>query len=140
MCVKYLTPANLGRISLRVRVLSIGLISNLLGLAGSRHIHILPFAFDTMTKPLPHSDVSFTTKGTIICCFCNQSRSSLRGCLRAYAILLGGTYFSQLPSPICNLIVPSKHPIPEKSSLKSLWIFFAINWQAFFLPLCLSLI
>ena len=126
MSVRCLTPANLSRISLNVGPLYTGLISILLSLARSRHNHILPFIFGTMTKLLYYSDDSSAPGGTTICCFCSQSTSSLRGSWSIYATLLQGASYGQLPPFTCNINVPLKHPIPEKQSLNSLCIFINI--------------
>ena len=79
MSVRYLTPANLGKKSLRVEPLSIGLIRTLFNQAGSKHNLTLPFAFATSTKLLHHSYVSSTSRGTIIVYFCRLSSFSYRG-------------------------------------------------------------
>ena len=77
--MRYLKPASPGRISFNIGPLCTSLISAFLSLARSRHNHALPFALGTTMKLLHHSDVSFTPKDTIICFFCNLSRSSYRG-------------------------------------------------------------
>ena len=80
MSVRYLMPASLSRVLLRIVFLCTGLISTLLSLAGSSHKCTLPLALSIGTKLLHHSDVSSTPNNTIMCCFCNLSSSSLSRC------------------------------------------------------------
>ena len=136
MSVRYLTPASLCRISLNLGLLWIGLTSALLSLAGSRHHCNLPLALGTSTKLLQYSHISSTPSGTIICCFCSWSCSSLSSSCSAYATLLGSAWHGWLPYFTCNLYVPSNTWFLEKTSLYSLWI-LCINTQ--FALLCAPL-
>ena len=80
---------------------------------------ILPFAFWTNMKLL-HVWMSLSMpSGNIICFLCSIS---FRGSCKAYATLLGGTCYGQLPSLTCNVKVPSKRAFAWKiKSLNSLW-------------------
>ena len=129
--------ASLGRILFTVGPLCTGHINTLLSLAGSRHSHTLLLAFGTKTKLLHHSDVAYTAKGTIICCLCNHS-TFLNGSWSAYATLLGGAWYGQLPSLTCNFNVPLKHPIHQNTSLNLLRMFCIIHQHAFCVPICLQ--
>ena len=88
MSMRYLTTAGLDRISYNVGPLCLGLISGLLSLTGSKHSCTLQLAFGTRTKLLHHFDISSTPSGTIICCFCSWSSSSLSGSWSSYATSL----------------------------------------------------
>ena len=125
MSVRYLITASLGRISFNVGPLCTGLLSALLSLARFSHNCILPLAFRTRKKLLHHSHVSYTSSGTIICCFCSGCTSSLRVLWSTYAILVGAWY-GWLPFFTYNLEVPSQHPIPRKTLLNSSCIFVSI--------------
>ena len=80
---------SLGRIRFNVGSLCTGLICALLSLAWSRPNHTLPLVLFINAKQLYHSNVSSMPRGTIICCFCSLSRSSLTGSWIAYATCLG---------------------------------------------------
>ena len=77
--MRYLTSANLSKMSLRVRSLWIGLIRTLFNWARSKHNVIFLFVFGTNMKLLHHSDVSSTSRSKIICCFCSLSSSFYGG-------------------------------------------------------------
>ena len=79
MSMRYLTPANLGSMSLKIGPLWIGLIRTLFNWARSKHNLTLPCAFGTTVKLLHHSDVSSISRSTIICYFCSLSSSSYSG-------------------------------------------------------------
>ena len=122
--------ASLGRMSFRVQPLWTGLISTLLSLAGSKHNCTLQLAFGSRIKLLYHSAVSSTSNGTIMCCFCSLSSSSLSGCCGAYDTILGGVWYGWWLSFTLRLNVPLKHPIPVNTLLNLLFSFCVIDLLA----------
>ena len=81
-------PASLGRILFNVGLLSTGLISVLLSLAGSTTQSYLSLGLCTRTKLLHHSTVSSMPWSTSICCFCSISTSFFMGPWSTCATLL----------------------------------------------------
>ena len=77
--VMHLMPAGLSRISFNIEPLHAGLISALLRLAWSWHIHTLPQVLGKGTKLMHLSNVLSMPRATIICCFCSLLNSSFWG-------------------------------------------------------------
>ena len=113
---KYFTLFNFGKISLSVGPLWTGLISAWFSLAMFRHSLTLPLGFGIMTKLLHHSAISYMPKGVIMSSCWDLFNSSLNSFYSAYAMHLGGTWYVLLSGFSCNENVPSKHPIPVKTS------------------------
>ena len=88
-------------------------------LARSRLSQTFLLFLGTRTKLL-HSDNSSTPSGTIINCFDSLPISSLKGYYSAYAICLGGISYGLLPSLICKVNLPLKHPLPVNTASNSL--------------------
>ena len=111
---RYLTLLSFGNISFRVVPLCTGLISAWFNHAGSRHSLTLPLPLGTSAKLLHHSDVSFTSRGAIISCWCSISNSSWNGFCNVYATCLSGAWYGLLSGLSCKGNVPSKHPMSLK--------------------------
>ena len=123
----YCTLLSFGSISLSVGPLCISLSNAWLSHTGSKHSCTLPFALGTTTKLLHHSTVLSTPRGAMMSSSCSHFSSSLNGFCNTYATHLGGTWYGLLLDLSCNENMPSKHPIPLKTSPYMLCIFCVIS-------------
>ena len=135
---KYLTLFDFGKISLNVDPLWTGLIGAWFSLARSRHSLTLPLGFGMRTKLLHYITISSMPKVIMSCCW-SLSSSCLNNFCSAYAMCLGGTWYGVLSGFTCYENIPSKHPIPIKTSSHSFSRCFVISALAFCHSPCLDL-
>ena len=97
----YLSPTSLKCMLYSVGSLWIGQINVLSNHARPKHNLTFPLALGTRHL-LHHSDISSTSEGIIICCFCSNSISSFSGFCTTKGTLLGGAWNGGLPSFTCK--------------------------------------
>ena len=107
--VRLCTIVNLGNMSLAVGPLCTSLYNVWLSLASSA---IWP---GYEGRALCHSDVSFTSSGTVICCCCRHSYSFFKGSCGVHAIYQGRSWYGFTPPLTYKENMPFKHSIPEKN-------------------------
>ena len=122
-----------GKISLSVDPLWTGLISTQFSLAGSKHNLTFPLGLSMRTKLLHYSAVSFIPSGGMMSCCCSLSNSSLNSFCSAYVMHLRGVWYGLVSGFSCKENILSKHPLPLKTSLKSLYSCFVISALALLL-------
>ena len=123
-----------GNISFNIGPLCTGHISTWFNWAGSKHSLTLLLALGTNTQLLHHSSISSTPRGVIISCYCSLCSSSWNGFCSAYATHHGGAWYVLLFAFSYKEYVPSKLPMPLKTSSNSVCI-CCVNSALFLLSL-----